>query len=90
MTENTSRLQEAKEERLRRARILATEISDAAMAILREYTRMDYPVFQDCETLPDGRAVPQDLGVLTMRASYRDGAQSVIKWIERMRRDAKS
>jgi len=83
---NAEAERKAHAEMLRRARVLAKGISDEAMELLREHVKIGLPVFRDCERLPDGSAVPMDAQVLALRASRRDGEQSVVKWLEMMRK----
>lgn len=87
---NAEEQRKARAEMLRRARVLSKGISDEAMELLREHVQLGLPVFRDCELLPDGTAVPMDAQVLALRASRRDGEQSVVKWLEAMRRMAKA
>lgn len=82
---NTDAQRKAHAEMLRRARVLAKGISEEAMELLREYVKIGLPVFRDCELLPNGTSVPMDAQVLALRASRRDGEQSVVKWLEAMR-----
>lgn len=88
-TINAEAERKAHAEMLRRARVLSKGISAEAMELLREHVKAGLPVFRDCELLPDGSAVPMDAQVLALRASRRDGEQSVVKWLEMMRKLAK-
>lgn len=85
-TVNAEAERKAHAEMLRRARVLSKGISDEAMELLRDHVKIGLPVFRDCEMLPDGSAVPMDAQVLALRASRRDGEQSVVKWLEMMRK----
>ena len=82
----TQREEQARQEYLRRCKVLADGISPEAMKLLREMAHYDMPVFQ----FRDQKLQPlaQDAHTLSLMAAVRDGERGLVQTVLRMREDA--
>lgn len=82
----TQREEQARQEYLRRCKVLADGISPEAMMILKELGHYDLPVFQFRDEYLQPLA--QDAHTLSLMAAVRDGERGLVQTVLRMREDA--